>query len=83
MNLSITDLGRLARALISDLRTQTETAPLVVLLERVDRAEPDTARWLEEWFVPELSRLNMKVLLILTRYDDPAKYSTFVYGTRL
>ncbi len=65
-------LDTLGQALLTDLAICAEQHSVVLLLERVDKAEDDTARWLENWLLRELRKQNVKILAILTRFDEDA-----------
>src|SRR6202035_4717205 len=58
------------QALIAELLVLTESSPLVLLLERVDIAESATLSWLIRWFLPELSRQNVKLLAVVTELES-------------
>lgn len=63
-------LESLGRALLMDLQDFTERQPLVLLLERVDAAEIETVKWMTKWLMPELSKQNIKLLVIFTQFDN-------------
>jgi hypothetical protein len=64
------DAPRLAgQALITELLGLAESSPIVLLLERVDTAELTTLNWLIGWFLPELSRQNVKLLAVVTELE--------------
>lgn len=74
---SVSERGRdaldtLGQALLADLATCAERHSVVLLLERVDKAEEDTARWLENWLLRQLWKQDIKILVVLTRFDEGA-----------
>jgi hypothetical protein len=63
-------LAQYGQALLDDLKGRTESSPLVMILESVDQAESDTIQWLETWLLPELKKLDISLLVILTQFDE-------------
>jgi len=62
-------LNILAEAFIADLQAYAEVFPLILLLERIDKAEADTVSWMEKYFLPKLSEQNTRSLVIYTKSD--------------
>ena len=61
---------RLCQALIEDLEHQAAVHRVIVLFERIDRADPETHRWLEESVLSELKRRQVPLLTIVTYRDS-------------
>lgn len=63
-------LAGLGNTLISDIKTHAEDHPLVIILERIDRAEPDTLHWIEEWLLQQFTNHDIKSIVVLTMFQD-------------
>jgi hypothetical protein len=57
------------QAMLTDLATCADQHPMILLLERVDEAEQETRLWIENWLLPELSKQNVKMLAVSTRFN--------------
>ncbi len=62
-------LDTLSKALLTDIFNYTSNHCLVLLLERIDKAESEVVRWVVKWLLPELSSNEIKSLVIYTQFE--------------
>jgi len=65
-------LNALGLALLNDLNVMSNGSTYAIILEDADKAEENTARWLDDWFLPKLMNMNIKLLVILTQSNEEA-----------
>jgi hypothetical protein len=64
------DLFYLERAILNDVKNGSGKLPCIIQFEDVDKAELDTANWLENSFIPNLLKENIHLLLLLTKTSE-------------